>query len=308
MISRRARGRTSSLIPYLHGQARVTALDETLQAARTPRDIKARWPHSHHDETVRAELLITAAPISRRSADWPRHWRSQARFTDRGCLVSVLSTLAEYLEEPARHRAIGDALRALNRIEQAMPWGWALADLIPYLSGEIRAAKLTQAIESAAAIRDETTRAELLITLAPFLDDALLAQALQAADSFTDDACLVSVLSALVTHLKEPARSLSLRKAVASLSGISDDRYLAWASANLIRHLQGDGTDPKSLRRRSMPQDGSSTRNHELARSRTSPAYLEGPSTNPLPGRCAGHRHSDPGREIPGPGIGVAGT
>ena len=228
----------ASLIPYLHGLARVTALDEILQGAGTPRDIRARWPHSHHDETVRAELLITAAPYLD-DQQVAQALEIADTFTDRGCLVSALSALAEYLEGPARHRAIGDALRALNRIEQARPWGWALADLIPYLSGDLRTAELTRAIESAATIRDETTRAELLITLAPYLDDALLAQALQAADSFTDDACLVSVLSALVTHLKEPARSLSLRKAVVSLSGISDDRYLAWASANLIRHLQG---------------------------------------------------------------------
>ena len=264
-----------SLIPYLDGQARVIALDETLQAARTPRDIKVRWPHSHHDETVRAELLNTAAPYldDQRLA---QALEIAGTLTDRGCLVSVLSTLAEYLEEPARHRAIGDALRALNRIEQAMPWGWALADLIPYLSGEIRAAKLTQAIESATAIRDEITRAELLITLAPFLYDPLLAQTLQAADSFTDDACLVSVLSALVTHLKEPARSLSLQKAVASLNGISDYRYFAWASANLIRHLQGEArieVIKKTL-------DAAGRIQHQESRARAfadiSP-YLEGP-------------------------------
>ena len=266
----------AGLIPFLHGQARVTALDETLRAARTPRDTRARWPHSHDDETVRAELLITAAPYLD-DQQVAQALEVAETFTDRSCLVSALSTLAGYLQEPARHRAISDALRALNRIEQARPWGWALADLIPNLSDELRTAQLTQAIESAPTIRDEATRAGLLMTLAPYLDDALLAQALQAADSFTDDACLVSVLSALVTQLKEPPRSLSLRKAVSSLSGVSDDRYLIWASANLIRHLQ----EPERSEVINRALDAAGRIRHQESRARALAdisAYLENPA------------------------------
>lgn len=44
---------------------------------------------------------------------------------------------------------------------------------LAYLSGEIRRAELTQAIESATTIRDETTRPELLITLEDTFQEAL---------------------------------------------------------------------------------------------------------------------------------------
>jgi hypothetical protein len=228
----------ASLVPHLHGQVRAKAIEETLEAARAARDSKARWPFTHDDESVRAELIITVAPYLD-AAQLARAQQVADSFTDNGCKVSALATLATYLEDPARTRALDNALRAASRIESARPWGWALADLAPHLRAEVRASTLAQALEAAPAVPDETVRAGLVITVASYLDNTQLTRALQVADSFTDHSCRVSVLSSLAIYLEEPARSRALEKAVEAVGAISDGRYLAWASAHLIQHLQG---------------------------------------------------------------------
>jgi hypothetical protein len=229
----------ASLVPHLQGQSRTTALEEVLEAACAPRDSKARWPFTHDDETIRAGLIITAAPYLD-ATQLARAQQAAGSFTDNACKVSALTALAAYLESPERTRAVNSALRAVGQIQHARQWGWALAEIAPHLEKKVRVRTLTDALEAAPTVSDETTRAELLLTVAPYLDDAQLAQAVQMAGSFADNGCKASVLAALATYLEEPEKSRAIEKASKAIGTIGDRRYFVWASAHLIPHLHAE--------------------------------------------------------------------
>jgi hypothetical protein len=265
----------ASVVPHMHSQARVTAIEEVLAAAGEARDEKARRKLiTFQDERARARLVITVAPFLD-AAQLDQALQIADCFHDDACLVSVLAALATYLEEPARPRAVEKAFHAVGRIEHARSWGWALADLVPHLHGRMRESTLEQALYAAPTVRDETARAELVITVAPFLDAAQLDQALQIADCFHDDACLASVLAALATYLEEPARSRALEKAIQAAAVVGEDRYLVWASGYLIPHLHG------AVRSQTIQRmlDAAKGINHEESRVRALAdvsTYLEG--------------------------------
>jgi hypothetical protein len=231
-------GAIASLVPHLYGQDRASALEEVLEATRPTRHGQRKWI-TFDDERARAELIISVASYLD-AAQTAGVLEAAESFTDDGCRVSVLAALAPHLEDPARSRALARAFQAAGCIEQARPWGWALANLVPHLDRQMRQSALGQALEAAPTVRDETARADLVITVAPFLDTAQLARALQVADSFADNGCQAAVLAALATHLEQPAKSRALKKAVQAATATRDGRYLAWASAYLIPHLQED--------------------------------------------------------------------
>ena len=162
----------------------------------------------------------------------------------------ALASLAPHLNYAQLLRALEAAVAPSAAEHQAR--AQALASLIPHLDGQARSSALQQVLDAAQTARDETAqrklitledervRTGLIVTIAPYLDAALLARALHVADSVADNGCRVSVLAALATYLEDPARTHALDKALHAVARIEYARPWGWALADLAPHLRAE--------------------------------------------------------------------
>ncbi len=137
-------------------------------------------------------------------------------------------------------------------------WPRAAARALGSVPGESRRSVVAVALAAASTVEYESSRADALISLAPYLDPELAASAAAVAGRLTDDRQRLTVLAHLIPHLSEDARRSTVVRALRAVHDI-DDRYHAKTTllTELAPHLP-DNFLPAAI---------------DIARTVTDPAY-----------------------------------
>ena len=143
--------------------------------------------------------------------------------------VQALRVLAPDLPK----RLLTEALTTATSIPVDSTQAEALTALAPYLPEPQRTQALTEALSAASAIDSEYDRVNALTALAPHLCERLLAEALTTAGAIDDDFRRVDALIGLAPHLCERL----LAEALTTASAIANDFYRANALTGLAPHV-----------------------------------------------------------------------
>ncbi len=145
--------------------------------------------------------------------------------------VSILTSLAEYLTGPL----LTDMLEIALRLREESCRADALAGMAPHLPVPL----LKRALVATEKLREEE-RSKVLIALIPHLPEELLLKTLGDAHSFEDQFYKLKVLVELAQRFPEQSRDRLLQEMFAATLGIDDLSYRALALTNMIRCLPHD--------------------------------------------------------------------
>jgi hypothetical protein len=145
-----------------------------------------------------------------------------------------LAGLAPYVQEPQRSDILQEALDTLLSIKDDYTRFNTLVELAPHLSEEL----LAQVLTIAAAIEDEADRAGILVELAPALSwhGALIEQALDITQEIEDEEYLALALAGLapIFSTEQPGETLQLAQA------ITNERYQVQVFTALLPYLPAE--------------------------------------------------------------------
>lgn len=147
----------------------------------------------------------------------------------------VLVALAPHLKGDLLYQVLVDTVPRVGHWSQDV-----VEAVVPHLSGVQRADVLRQQLDAALAIHNDSSQAEILVALAPYLEGDLLCQALKAALAITPEVEQVKVLTALAPQLDTEVWIDVSHRVLEAAQSISDGAERAQALTKLIPHLSDE--------------------------------------------------------------------
>jgi hypothetical protein len=150
--------------------------------------------------------------------------------------------LAVQLEGKVRQQCLRQALETAAAITDERSRAFALAAVAGRLKGAERQQCLRQALEAAVAIGDEGSRAEALAAVAGQLggEPELLRRALEAVTAIGGEGNRAEALAAVAGQLEGEARRQRFCQALDTASGINNPGYRADTIPAMVGQLQGE--------------------------------------------------------------------
>ncbi|MBN2390992.1 MAG: CHAT domain-containing protein [Anaerolineae bacterium] len=173
----------------LAGMAQSQVLMEALQVMRTIEN-----PY------YRTEALVALAPLLTDDL-LMKALTTMLTITDEYRQAIVLAAFAWYFKDMSPNQILTEALLAAYKTRKQKERAWALAELVPQLSGTNQIQALKEELLITQMIKDEWLQVKIMLALAPLLSGDLLGEVLRMALRIKRARSQVEVLMALIPQL-----------------------------------------------------------------------------------------------------------